>query len=104
AADASLHPRVKLPSGGWITLETTEALTAIDVNPGSYTAATAIEETSLRTNLEAAQELGWQLRLRGLGGLIVIDFIPLNEPENIPQLLDVLTEEVARDAVPHTLL
>ncbi len=99
-----LSPRVKLPSGGWITLETTEALTAIDVNSGSYTAATGLEETSLRTNTEAAVELGWQLRLRGIGGLIVIDFIHLNEPENIQSLVDVLTASVARDRVPTQIL
>ena len=99
-----LSPRVKLPSGGWITLETTEALTAVDVNSGSYTDATGLEQTSLRTNLEAAAELGWQLRLRGIGGLIVIDFIHLNEPENIQQLLDVLTLGVARDRVPTQIL
>jgi ribonuclease G len=104
ALEALLRPRVKLPSGGWITLETTEALTAIDVNSGSYTAATGLEETSLKTNLEAATELGWQLRLRGIGGLIVIDFIHLNEPDNIQQLLDVLTASVARDRVPTQIL
>jgi ribonuclease G len=102
--DAVLHPRVKLPSGGWITLETTEALTAIDVNSGSFTAATGLEETSLKTNLEAAAELGWQLRLRGIGGLVVIDFIHLNEPDNIQKLVDVLTEAVARDRVPTQIL
>jgi len=102
--EALLLPRVKLPSGGWITLETTEALTAVDVNSGSYTDATGLEQTSLKTNLEAAAELGWQLRLRGIGGLIVIDFIHLNEADNIQQLLDVLTTSVARDRVPTQIL
>ena len=72
-----------LPSGGWITIEGTEALTAIDVNSGSFTASTGLEETSLKVNLEAAYEIGRQLCLRGIGGLIVIDFIHLNEPDNI---------------------
>ena len=102
--EALLLPRVRLRSGGWITLESTEALTSIDVNSGSYTEATGLEETSLRTNLEAAAEVGHQLRLRGIGGLIVIDFIHLSEPENIAQVLTVLTESVAHDRTPTQIL
>jgi ribonuclease G len=78
-----LRPRVPLPSGGWITIEGTEALTAVDVNSGSFTASTGLEETSLKVNLEAADEIGRQLILRGVGGLIVIDFIHVSEPDNI---------------------
>jgi ribonuclease G len=92
--------RVPLPSGGWITIEGTEALTAIDVNSGSYTAATGLEETSLAVNREAAHEIGRQLCLRGIGGLIVIDFIHLNEAANIQSVLDVLAESLARDRTP----
>ncbi|HEY2070729.1 MAG TPA: Rne/Rng family ribonuclease [Rhizomicrobium sp.] len=92
--------RVPLPSGGWITIEGTEALTAIDVNSGSFTASTGLEETSLKVNREAAHEIGRQLCLRGIGGLIVIDFIHLNEPANIQAVLDVLTESLARDRTP----
>ncbi|MDE2462274.1 MAG: Rne/Rng family ribonuclease, partial [Alphaproteobacteria bacterium] len=95
-----ISPRVVLPSGGWVTIEATEALTAIDVNSGSYTAATGLEETSLTINLEAAEEIGRQLRLRGIGGLIVIDFIHLNEPANIERVLEVLTRSLARDRTP----
>ncbi len=93
-------PRVPLPAGGWITIEGTEALTAIDVNSGSYTAATGLEETSLKVNLEAAHEIGRQLCLRGIGGLIVIDFIHLNDPENIASVLAVLAESLAKDRTP----
>ena len=93
-------PRVPLPSGGWVTIEGTEALTAIDVNSGSYTAATGLEETSLKVNLEAADEIGRQLRLRGIGGLIVIDFIHLNEPANIERVLEVLATSLAKDRTP----
>lgn len=93
-------PRVPLPSGGWITIEGTEALTAVDVNSGSFTASTGLEETSLSVNLEAAEEIGRQLCLRGIGGLIVIDFIHLNEQENIQRVLDVLTHSLARDRTP----
>jgi ribonuclease G len=98
--DQLLSPRVPLPSGGWITIEGTEALTAIDVNSGSFTASTGLEETSLRVNLEAADEIGRQLRLRGIGGLIVIDFIHLSEPENIQAILDVLAASLAKDRTP----
>lgn len=94
------NPRVPLPSGGWITIEGTEALTAIDVNSGSFTASTGLEETSLRVNLEAAHEIGRQLCLRGIGGLIVIDFIHLNEPANIQKVLDVLAASLAKDRTP----
>jgi ribonuclease G len=93
-------PRVPLPSGGWITIEGTEALTAIDVNSGSFTASTGLEETSLKVNLEAADEIGRQLCLRGIGGLIVIDFIHLNEPDNIQKVLDTLAHSLARDRTP----
>lgn len=95
-----IEPRVPLPSGGWITIEGTEALTAIDVNSGRFTEATGLEETSLRVNLEAADEIGRQLRLRGIGGLVVIDFIHLNEPANIARVLEVLTASLAHDRTP----
>lgn len=95
-----VRPRVPLPSGGWVTIEGTEALTAIDVNSGSYTASTGLEETSLAVNREAAEEIGRQLRLRGIGGLIVIDFIHLNEPNNIQIILDTLAHSLMRDRTP----
>ena len=86
-------PRVPLPSGGWITIEGTEALTAIDVNSGSFTASTGLEETSLKVNLEAADEIGRQLRLRGIGGLIVDRFHSSEAPDNIQNVLDVLAAQ-----------
>jgi ribonuclease G len=94
------EPRVPLPSGGWITIEGTEALTAVDVNSGSFTEATGLEETSLRVNLEAAEEVGRQLCLRGIGGLVVVDFIHLDDPENIQKVLEVLTTSLSRDRTP----
>ncbi|HTT84309.1 MAG TPA: Rne/Rng family ribonuclease [Rhizomicrobium sp.] len=96
--------RVPLASGGWITIECTEALTAIDVNSGSYTEAGGLEETSLRVNLEAAEEIGRQLRLRGIGGLIVIDFIHVSEPANAEKLMAALGESLARDRTPAQIL
>lgn len=98
--EALLRPRVALPAGGWITIETTEALTAIDVNSGSYTAASGLEETSLVVNLQAAEEIGRQLRLRGIGGLIVIDFIHLDEAANVERVLGVLAASLAKDRTP----
>lgn len=98
--DLLLGPRVPLKSGGWITVEGTEALTAIDVNSGSFTASTGLEETSLKVNLEAADEAGRQIRLRGIGGLIVVDFIHLSEPQNIQSVLDALAASLAKDRTP----
>lgn len=102
---AGLHsPRVALPSGGWITIEGTEALTAIDVNSGSFTDAAGPEETSLTVNLEAAGEIGRQLRLRGIGGLIVIDFIHTAEAAHGQRVLAALGESLARDRTPTQIL
>ncbi|RIX46092.1 MAG: Rne/Rng family ribonuclease [Rhodocyclales bacterium GT-UBC] len=74
--------QVNLPSGGAIVIDHTEALVAVDVNSGRSTKGSDIEETALKTNLEAADELARQLRLRDLGGLIVIDFIDMEAPRN----------------------
>lgn len=73
---------VRLPSGGAIVIDHTEALVAVDVNSGRATKGADIEDTALKTNLEAADELARQLRLRDLGGLIVIDFIDMENPKN----------------------
>jgi ribonuclease G len=95
---------VALPSGGWITIEATEALTAIDVNSGSYIEGGGLEDTSLKVNLEAAEAIGRQLRLRGIGGLIVIDFIHLGDPKNIERLLEALKTACAKGRVPSQIL
>ncbi|MFO1169805.1 MAG: Rne/Rng family ribonuclease [Hyphomicrobiaceae bacterium] len=75
-------PQVTLPSGGYIVINQTEALVAIDVNSGKSTREHSIEETALRTNLEASDEIARQLRLRDLAGLVVIDFIDMDERRN----------------------
>ncbi len=98
--EACLDPQVSLKSGGWITIETTEALTAIDVNSGSLTEETGLEETSVRTNVEAADEIGRQLRLRGIGGLIVVDFIHMERPENNALVVEHLEAGLVGDRVP----
>jgi ribonuclease E len=76
------NPTVQLKSGGYIVIDTTEALVAVDVNSGKATKESSIEKTALRTNLEAAEEVARQLRLRDLAGLIVIDFIDMDERRN----------------------
>ena len=100
----ALQKRVPLPSGGAITIEATQALTAIDVDSGSYTAGQGLEETSLHTNLEAAREVARQLRLRGIGGIIVVDFIHLEAEANREALLTALREALARDKAPTRVL
>jgi ribonuclease E len=80
--DAMYNPTVRLKSGGYIVFGTTEALVAIDVNSGKATRERHIEETAFKTNLEAAEEVARQLRLRDLAGLVVIDFIDMEDSRN----------------------
>jgi ribonuclease E len=82
ALDSMFNPVVRLRSGGYIVLNQTEALVAIDVNSGKSTREHHIEDTALKTNLEAAEEIARQLRLRDLAGLVVIDFIDMEEHRN----------------------
>ena len=88
--ETAFSRQVPLPSGGAIVIDHTEALVAVDVNSGRATKGSDIEETALKTNLEAADELARQLRLRDLGGLIVIDFIDMHKPVNRKMLFDYL--------------
>lgn len=80
--EAMYDPQVRLKSGGSIVINPTEALVAIDVNSGRSTCEHDIEGTALKTNLEAAEEIARQLRIRNLGGLIVVDFIDMGDPQN----------------------
>ena len=89
--------RVSLKSGGSIVIEQTEALVAIDVNSGRATKEKGIEQTALTTNLEAAEEVARQIRLRDLGGLIVVDFIDMREIKNRTAVERALREHVKRD-------
>jgi ribonuclease G len=95
--DRALRPRVWLRSGGTVVIEPTEALVAIDVNTGKYVGRGQLEETVLRTNLEAAEEIARQLRLRDLGGIVVVDFIDMELPESKRRVLEALEAALARD-------
>ena len=101
--DGLMHPRVPLACGGWITVEGTEALTAVDVNSGGFTHASGLEATGLTVNLEAASELGRQLRLRGIGGLIVADFMHMKEEAHVDRVLAALMQSLTKDGVPVTV-
>ncbi|MGB8991760.1 MAG: Rne/Rng family ribonuclease [Desulfobaccales bacterium] len=92
-----LSPRVWLKSGGYLLLDTTEALTAIDVNTGRFVGRNHLEDTILQTNLEAAKEIARQLRLRNIGGLIVIDFIDLEKAAHRDQVYQTLVQAFSRD-------
>jgi ribonuclease G len=95
--DRALRSRVWLKSGGSIVINQTEALVAIDVNTGKYTGGTRVEDTVLKTNLEAATEIVRQVRLRDLGGIIVIDFIDMQESASREEVLRVLQTELLKD-------
>lgn len=83
---ASLNPKVDLKSGGSIVIEATEAMTVVDVNTGRYTGKSNLEDTIFKTNMEAAQEITRQLKVRNIGGLIVIDFIDMSNNSNRQKL------------------
>ncbi|HXF96294.1 MAG TPA: Rne/Rng family ribonuclease [Gemmatimonadales bacterium] len=90
-------PRVDLPTGGYLVIQPTEALTSIDVNTGRYTGKKDPESTILKTNLEAAREVARQLRLRDIGGIIVVDFIDMESRGNRDRVLQELRAHLARD-------
>ncbi|BCW94497.1 MAG: ribonuclease G [Thermoanaerobaculum sp.] len=93
----ALSPWVDLPSGGSLVIEQTEALVVIDVNTGRYAKGQDLEETVFHINLEAAKEIPRQLRLRNLGGIVVVDFIDMEDPEHRNALLEAFRKELARD-------
>lgn len=95
--DDMLHEKVWLKSGGYIIIETTEALTAIDVNTGRYTGKKNLEDTILKTNLEAAREIAYQLRLRNIGGIIIIDFIDMIRQEDKDKVYQSMVDALKKD-------
>ncbi|WP_133479485.1 ribonuclease G [Cognatilysobacter segetis] len=93
----ALDKEVPLKSGGYLVIDQTEAMTTVDVNTGSFLGQRNLEETVYRTNLEAAQSVARQLRLRNLGGIIIIDFIDMTDAEHKRQVLRQLEKALARD-------
>jgi len=92
-----LRSKVWLKSGGYLVIQQTEALIVVDVNTGKYVGQHSLEETVVHTNLEAAREIARQLRLRNLGGIIIIDFIDMTSKEDQQQVIEVLETACARD-------
>ena len=97
-------PRVKMPSGGYLIFEQTEAMYVVDVNSGRYAAKKAQEDNSLKTNLESAREIAKQLRLRDIGGIIVVDFIDLQQESNRKKVYDEIRKEFKKDRAKTNIL
>ncbi|TWO79340.1 ribonuclease G [Denitratisoma oestradiolicum] len=95
--EKALARRVELKSGGYLIIDQTEAMTTIDVNTGGYVGLRNFDDTIFKTNLEAAQTIARQLRLRNLGGIIVLDFIDMESGEHQAAVLDELNKALARD-------
>ena len=95
--DRTSRRKVWLKCGGFITIDKTEALTAIDVNSGIYTGIDNVESTIYKVNKEASIEIAKQVRLRDIGGIIIIDYINMKNEENKGKILEVLTEELKKD-------
>jgi ribonuclease G len=103
--DKALRSKVWLKSGGYIVINQTEALVAIDVNTGKYVGrSNRLEDTIVRTNLDAVHEIVRQIRLRNLGGIIVVDFIDMEERKNRQRVMAALEEEIRSDKVPSKIL
>ncbi|HHT27609.1 MAG TPA: Rne/Rng family ribonuclease [Firmicutes bacterium] len=101
---AVMSRKVWLESGGYLVIDRTEALTSIDVNTGRFVGSTNLADTVLRTNLEAAAEIARQLRLRDLGGIIIIDFIDMDTVEDERRVIERLEEELRRDKTKNHVL
>ncbi|AAM24167.1 MAG: Ribonucleases G and E [Caldanaerobacter subterraneus] len=99
-----LNKRVWLKSGGFLVIDQTEALTVIDVNTGKYVGKSSLEETIFKTNLEAAEEIALQLKLRDIGGIILIDFIDMKNENFKKELLEFFKEKLKQDRAKCTVL
>ncbi len=102
--DKIVAKKVWLKCGGYIVIDQTEALTSIDVNTGKFVGSTNLADTVLKTNLEAAREIARQLRLRNIGGIIIIDFIDMESAEHQKKILGALAEATASDKVKSSIL
>ncbi len=99
----ALGRKVWLKSGGYIIIDQTEALTTIDVNTGRYVGKRTLEDTILKTNLEAVREIAYQLRLRNIGGIIILDFIDMEREDNRRKVYSALQEALANDKAKTTI-
>ncbi|MDA8422646.1 MAG: Rne/Rng family ribonuclease [Nitrospiraceae bacterium] len=99
----ALGRKVWLKSGGYIIVDQTEALAAIDVNTGRYVGKRTLEDTILKTNLEAVREIAYQLRLRNMGGIVVLDFIDMEREDNRRKVYSALQEALANDKAKTTI-
>lgn len=95
---------VWLKSGGFIQIDEMEALTSVDVNTGKYVGKHSLEDTIFKTNMESVKEIAYQLRLRNIGGIVVIDFIDMENEKNKHKVVDSLVETLSKDRVPATVL
>ena len=98
-----LKPKIFLPSGGHLIIESTEALTVVDVNTGKFTGGRNLEDTIVRTNIEAAAEIARQVRLRDIGGIIVVDFIDMSHERSREQVIATLSDALRRDRTRSTI-
>ena len=96
--------KVWLKSGGYIVVDQTEAMTVIDVNTGKFVGKEGLEDTILKTNLEAVKEIAYQIRLRNLGGIIIVDFIDMDKIENREKLFTAFSEAMKKDRAKNTIL
>ena len=96
---SSCRRKIWLKSGGYIVFDYTEALTVIDVNTGRYLGKKDLEDTILRTNLEAVKEIAYQIRLRNIGGIIVVDFIDMERKESRETVFQALLDTLKKDRI-----
>ncbi len=99
----ALGRRLWLKSGGYIIIDQTEAMTVIDVNTGKFVGKESLEDTILKTNLEAVKEIAYQIRLRNLGGIIIIDFIDMEKPENRQKVFSAFVDVMKKDRAKNTI-
>jgi ribonuclease G len=102
--DKAFRRKVWLPSGGYLVIDHTEALTVIDVNSGKYTGSVALEETAFDINLEAVLEIARILRLRNIGGIVIVDFIDMERESNRQAVLERMEQAVKRDRIKTTVV
>jgi ribonuclease G len=99
----ALGRKVWLKSGGYIVIDQTEAMTVIDVNTGKFVGKEELEDTILKTNLEAVKEIAYQIRLRNLGGIIIVDFIDMEKYENRDRVFLAFVEAMKKDRAKNTI-